>query len=133
MRRFEHSTVQTHIPQSHMASWNVLWVLSVARAPGFSHYHPFKAKPHPHPPAPRSLVPIRFTVQAHRMASSLGCLVSLPQMFVEHRVIPQINICKMLSHTPREILTLVKIRELTEQALLLVLKKEPTVIILIIK
>lgn len=57
------------------------------------------------------------------MASSLGCLVSLPQTFVKHRVIPQINICKMLSRTPRELLSLVELGELTEQALLSVLKK----------
>lgn len=58
------------------------------------------------------------------MVWSLGCLVSLPEMFVDHTVIPQINICRELSHSPREVITLVKLRELTEQAPLLAFKKE---------
>lgn len=48
----------------------------------------------------------------------------LPEMFVKHTVIPQINICKELSHSPREVLTPVKLRDLTEQALLLAIKQE---------
>lgn len=48
----------------------------------------------------------------------------LPEMFVEHMVIPQINICKELSRSPREVSTLVKLRDLTEWALLLAFKKE---------
>ena len=55
------------------------------------------------------------------MVWSPGCLVSLPEMFVEHTVIPQINICRELSHSPREVITPVK---LSRQAPLLALKKE---------
>lgn len=71
-----------------------------------------------------SSVLVRFIAQAQRMAWSPGCLVSLPDMFVKHMVIPQINICEELSHLPREVITPVKLRELTEQATLLALKKE---------
>ena len=74
-------------------------------------------------PIPESRLPIRFTAQAQRMVWSPGCLASLPEMFVEHIVIPQINICRELSHSPREVITPVKLRELSEQAPL-ALKKE---------
>lgn len=75
------------------------------------------------PTIPESRGPIRFTAQAHRMAGSPGCLVSLPEMSVKHMVIQQINICKKLSHLPREVWTPVKLRELIEQALLLAWEK----------
>ena len=64
------------------------------------------------------------------MAWSPGYLVSSPEMFAEHMLTPQINICIELSHSPREVITK---RIVTEQASLLALKKKPTVIILIIK
>lgn len=87
----------------------------------------------PFSPIPESRDRVRLTVQAQRMAWSPGCPVSLAEVFVEHTAIPQINICEELSHSPREVLTPVKLRELTEHALLSALIKKPTVIILTIE